>query len=180
MKAICLPPRNWSSFWAFCASRLTFFLKWEFWMVLFKAEAVFASDISKFGKFFPETDREDFNSSNESSISTSLIHNIASDGKSEQVIESRREQLRLQEELSMKEKVLGDTQIRNIHELGEMKKAQSLRVDDFSVQKWRESHETVQRLTSQLQEMQEQMNYPLNRPSPLLWSIKKAEGNQNK
>ena len=44
------------------------------------------SSISKFEKFFPETDRENFNSSNESTISTSLTHNIASDGKSEQVV----------------------------------------------------------------------------------------------
>ena len=42
--------------------------------------------ISKFGKFFPESDREDFNSSNEATISTSLIHDIASDGKSELVV----------------------------------------------------------------------------------------------
>ena len=38
--------------------------------------------------------------------------------------ESRREQARLHEELSMKEKVLRDTQIRNIHEMGEMKRDQ--------------------------------------------------------
>ena len=48
----------------------------------------------------------------------------------------------------MKEKVLRDTQIQNIHEMGEMKRAQ---VDEFSVQK-------IDRLTSQMQEMQEQMN----------------------
>ena len=41
-------------------------------------------------------------------------------------IESRREQVRLQEELSMQEKVLRDTQIRNMHEMGEMKR----RVDE--------------------------------------------------
>ena len=58
-------------------------LNWGFWMILFRAEAIFASSISKFGKFFPITDREDFSSSKESTISTSLIHNIASDGKSE-------------------------------------------------------------------------------------------------
>ena len=58
----------------------------------------------------------------------------------------------------MKEKVLRETQIRSIHEMGEMKRAQELRVDEFSVQKLRESHETIQRLTSQLQEMYEQMN----------------------
>ena len=50
-------------------------------MILFKAEA-----ISKFGKFFPAMDREDLNSSNESTISTSLIQSIATDGKSEQVV----------------------------------------------------------------------------------------------
>ena len=72
--------------------------------------------------------------------------------------ESRREQARLQEELFMKEKLFGDTQILNIHELGVMTRAQELRVDEFSVQKLRESHETIQRLTSQLQSMQEQMN----------------------
>ena len=35
-------------------------------------------------------------------------------------IESRREQVRLQEELSMKEKILRDTQIRSMHGMGEM------------------------------------------------------------
>ena len=39
--------------------------------------------------------------------------------------------------------------------MGEVKRAQELRVDEFFVQKLRESHETIQRLTSQLQEMQE-------------------------
>ena len=72
--------------------------------------------------------------------------------------ESRREQSRLQTELSMKEKLLRETHIRNFHEMGEMKRAQELRVDEFSVQKLRECHETIQRLTSQMQEMQEQMN----------------------
>ena len=71
-------------------------------------------------------------------------------------IETRREQVRLQEELSMKEKVLRDTQIRSMHEVGEMKRGQEQRVDEVSVQKL--SHETIQKLTSQLQEMQDQMN----------------------
>ena len=61
-------------------------------------------------------------------------------------------------EFSMKEKALPETQIRNIHEIGEMKRAQELRVEEFSVQKLRESHETIQRLTSHMQDMQEQMN----------------------
>ena len=58
----------------------------------------------------------------------------------------------------MKEKLLRDTQIRNIHELGEMKRAQDLRVDEFSVQKLRKSHETIQRLIAQLQSVQVRMN----------------------
>ena len=55
-------------------------------MILFKAEAIFASNMSKFGKFLPATDRDDFNSSIESTISTSLIHNKASEGNSEQTV----------------------------------------------------------------------------------------------
>ena len=58
----------------------------------------------------------------------------------------------------MKEKVLRDTQIRSMHEMGEMKRAQELQVDEVSVQKFRENHETIQKLTSQLQEVQEQIN----------------------
>ena len=73
-------------------------------------------------------------------------------------VESRREQVRLQEELSMKEKVLRDTQIRNVHEMGEIKRDQEQRIDEVSVQKLGENHETIQKLTSQLQEMQDQMN----------------------
>ena len=52
-------------------------------------------------------------------------------------VESRREQGRLQEELVIKEKALRETQIRSIHEMGEMKRAQEMRVDEFSVQKLR-------------------------------------------
>ena len=38
------------------------------------------------------------------------------------------------------------------------KRAQELRVDEFSLQKLRESHDTIKKLTSQIQELQEQMN----------------------
>ena len=38
-------------------------LKWKFWMILLKAEAILASGVSKFGKSFSVTDRKDFNSS---------------------------------------------------------------------------------------------------------------------
>ena len=44
-------------------------------------------------------------------------------------VESRREQIRLQEELSMKEKVLRYTHVRNMHEMGEIKRAQDQRID---------------------------------------------------
>ena len=56
----------------------------------------------------------------------------------------------------MKEKAFRDTQVRSMHEMGEMKR--ELRVDGFSVKKLRESHDTIQRLTSQIQELQEQVN----------------------
>ena len=49
-------------------------------------------------------------------------------------VESRREQVRLQEEFDMKEKATRETQIRSMHEMGEVKRAQELRVVDFSVQ----------------------------------------------
>ena len=74
-------------------------------------------------------------------------------------VESRREQVRLQEDVSLKEKVLRDTQIRSVHEMGRMKRAQDLRDDEVSVQRLRENHETPQKLTSQLQEMQDRMNF---------------------
>ena len=51
----------------------------------------------------------------------------------------------------MKEKALRDTQITSIHDMGELKRAQELRVVEFSAQKLRESHDTIQRLTSQIQ-----------------------------
>ena len=60
--------------------------------------------------------------------------------------ESRREQARLQEELALREKALRDSRIRNIHEVKELKRNQELRVEEFSVQKSRESHDTIQKL----------------------------------
>ena len=46
-------------------------------------------------------------------------------------VESRREHVRLQEELVIQEKAFRDTQIRSMHDLGEMKRAQELRVDEI-------------------------------------------------
>ena len=51
-------------------------------------------------------------------------------------------------------KALRDTCIRNIHEMEELKRGQEMRVDEFSVHKLRESHATIQELTSQKQELQ--------------------------
>ena len=57
----------------------------------------------------------------------------------------------------MKEKALRETQIRSVHAGCAQKiytrweRAQELRVDEFSVQKLRESHDTIQRLTSKMQ-----------------------------
>ena len=73
--------------------------------------------------------------------------------------ESRREQGRLHEEVALREKALRDTRVRNSHEMEEMKRAQEMRVDEFSIQKLRESHATIQELTSQMQELQERVNY---------------------
>ena len=42
--------------------------------------------------------------------------------------------------------------------MGELKRAQELRVDEFSVQKLREKHDTTQKLASQIQELQERVN----------------------
>ena len=85
-------------------------------------------------------------------------------------IESRREQVRLQGGFSMKDKVLRDTQIRSRHEMAEMQRAQELRVDQISLQKLRENHEAIQKLTSQLQEMQEQMNSMTDSENFKKWS----------
>ena len=63
-------------------------------------------------------------------------------------VESRRERTRLQEELLRKEKALRDTEIRSVHEMGRMKRAQEQQVEELSVQKVRESHESIQQLTS--------------------------------
>ena len=68
-------------------------------------------------------------------------------------VESRREQVRLQEELSMKE-------VSNMQEIGEIERAQEFRVDEVSVQKSRENHETILSGSSpNLQQKQKQMNF---------------------
>ena len=45
-----------------------------------------------------------------------------------------------------------------MHELEKMKRAQVQPVDEMSIQKLRENHETIQQLTSQLQEQMDSLN----------------------
>ena len=42
--------------------------------------------------------------------------------------------------------------------MGELQRAHVLRVDEFSVQQLRESHDTIQKLTSQIKDLQERVN----------------------
>ena len=56
--------------------------------------------------------------------------------------EFRRERVRLQEELALRERGLRNTRIRNIHEMVELRGVQEMRVD-FSVQKLRKSQATI-------------------------------------
>ena len=48
-------------------------------------------------------------------------------------VESRRGRSSTTRRVGHERKALRDTQIKSIHEMGEMKKAQELRVDEFSV-----------------------------------------------
>ena len=61
--------------------------------------------------------------------------------------ESRRKQVRFEEELALGEKALRNTRIRNIHEMDELRRVQEMRVDEFSMQKLRERHSTIHELT---------------------------------
>ena len=85
-------------------------------------------------------------------------HRLDTEGANCGYEESRREQARLQEELAPREKALQDARFRNIHEMEELKRAQELRVEKFSAQKSRESLDTIQKLISQIQELQERVN----------------------
>ena len=66
---------------------------------------------------------------------------------------------RLHEELAQREKSLRDTRNSNIQEVEYLKRAQEMRINEFSRHEMRESHATVQELTSQIPELQERMNY---------------------
>ena len=51
-------------------------------------------------------------------------------------------------------KALRNTRNRNIHEKDELRRDQEMRVDEFSSQKFRESHATMQEPTSQTEDLQ--------------------------
>ena len=59
----------------------------------------------------------------------------------------------------LNEKEFRNTRIRSIHEVEEVKRAQEMRIAEFSSYELRESHAAVQELTSQIQELQERINY---------------------
>ena len=67
--------------------------------------------------------------------------------------ESRKEQVRQEEKLALRERerALRDTRIRNVHEMEELE----VRVEECSLQKLGESHATILELTSQIQDLQE-------------------------
>ena len=76
-------------------------------MILFRAEAILASSTSKSGIGTLRIDDEDLKSSTDSTNSTSLIHSIASVGKSEQVVTSIL--LFLQTDIFLEMGTLGDS-----------------------------------------------------------------------
>ena len=74
-----------------------------------------------------------------------------------QRLEFRREQSRLHEEFVWKGKMLRDNHIRNVHQMGDMKRARTTSRRFFCTI-LRERHQTMPRSTSPLQKMQKQMN----------------------
>ena len=61
--------------------------------------------------------------------------------------ESRKEQARLHQKLAQRQK---STQIRSVHEVGELKRAQEWRIDDFSKNELTESLEELQERTNDM------------------------------
>ena len=68
--------------------------------------------------------------------------------------QSRRDQLLLQEELSQQNRDLGETRIKSLHEMEELKRVQELRIDEFSRGRSIENQDTVNELTARIQELQ--------------------------
>ena len=72
--------------------------------------------------------------------------------------QSRRDQLLLQEELSQQNRDLGETRIKSLHEMEELKRVQELRIDKFSRGRLIENQDTVNELTARIQELQNEVN----------------------
>ena len=71
----------------------------------------------------------------------------------------RREQARLHEELAQRDRALREAHIRSLHDVQEMKRVQEMRTDEFSRQQLRGSQNTINELTSQIQELQDQVDF---------------------
>ena len=71
----------------------------------------------------------------------------------------RREQARLHEELAQRERALRETHIRSIHEVEGLKRAQKMRIDEFSRQELRESQAAAHQVTSQIQELKDGVSF---------------------
>ena len=63
------------------------------------------------------------------------------------------------EELVQPERVLREAQVRSIHEMEDLKRAQEMRTDEFARHELRQSHAAIHGLTSQIQDLQERKNY---------------------
>ena len=61
--------------------------------------------------------------------------------------------------LAQREKALREPHTSSIHEVEELKRAQEIRIYEFSRHELRESQATFQELTSQIQELQERVNF---------------------
>ena len=65
---------------------------------------------------------------------------------------SRRDQLLLQEELSEQNRDLGETRIKSLHEMEELKRVEKLRTDEFSRRRLMENQDTINDLTARITE----------------------------
>ena len=71
----------------------------------------------------------------------------------------RRDQLLLQEELSEQNRDLLETRIRSLHETEELKRAQELRIDEILRRSLIENQDTINELTTRIQELQNEVNF---------------------
>ena len=72
--------------------------------------------------------------------------------------ESRRENDLLHQEVADRERTLRETQVRGIHEVEALKRVQEVRIDEFSRRKMIEDQDTIDELTIEVQELQNEIN----------------------